>query len=220
MISIIVPTLMEEKYIGKLLESIKKQNYSDYEIIVVDAFSKDRTKDICMDYGVDFQEMFGRNTSKQRNIGASRASGDILLFMDADVVLRNSRVLGIVSGYFNSHPEYVGGVCNVYPIPEEASWYDNLMHFFLNKFIRVCLFLGIGAGMGAFQVVRAKKFVGYDEKKYVAEDIDIIQRLKKKGKIKFFKFKVYVSLRRFKREGYFKVMKNWIFKSRIQKVVR
>ena len=43
MLSIIIPTLNEEKYIGKLLECLVNQTYTDFEVIVVDGGSKDKT---------------------------------------------------------------------------------------------------------------------------------------------------------------------------------
>ena len=46
MLSIIIPTLNEEKYLPKLLESIKKQDFTRYEIIVADADSIDKTKHV------------------------------------------------------------------------------------------------------------------------------------------------------------------------------
>ena len=46
MISIVIPTLNEEKYLSKLLKSIKNQTFKDYEIIVSDNNSKDNTKKI------------------------------------------------------------------------------------------------------------------------------------------------------------------------------
>ena len=49
MLSIIIPTLNEEKYLPRLLESIKNQNFSDYEIIVSDGGSSDSTKQIALD---------------------------------------------------------------------------------------------------------------------------------------------------------------------------
>ena len=50
-ISIIIPTLNEEDYLSLLLESIKQQNFKDYEIIVVDASSTDDTLKIAQNYG-------------------------------------------------------------------------------------------------------------------------------------------------------------------------
>ncbi len=50
-LSIIIPTYNEEEYLPKLLYSIKEQNFKDYEIIVADAGSIDKTKEIAESYG-------------------------------------------------------------------------------------------------------------------------------------------------------------------------
>ena len=50
-LSIIIPTYNEEEYLPKLLESIKMQDFTDYEVIVADANSKDNTRKIATDYG-------------------------------------------------------------------------------------------------------------------------------------------------------------------------
>ena len=50
MLSIIIPSLNEEKYLELLLASIKKQNYKDFEIILADAGSNDATIDIAKKY--------------------------------------------------------------------------------------------------------------------------------------------------------------------------
>ena len=49
-LSIIIPTYNEEEYLPILLESIKKQNFKDYEIIIADANSIDKTREIWMHY--------------------------------------------------------------------------------------------------------------------------------------------------------------------------
>ncbi len=51
-ISIVIPTLNEEAFLPTLLDSIKKQSFTDYEIIVADAGSKDKTIDIAQEYGL------------------------------------------------------------------------------------------------------------------------------------------------------------------------
>ena len=59
-LSIVIPTYNEEEYLPKLLESIKMQSYSDYEIIVADANSNDKTREIAEECGcVRFR--FGTN---------------------------------------------------------------------------------------------------------------------------------------------------------------
>ena len=50
-LSIIIPTYNEEEYLPLLLESIKQQDFRDYEIIVADANSKDNTVKIAEEYG-------------------------------------------------------------------------------------------------------------------------------------------------------------------------
>ena len=50
-ISIIIPTYNEEEYLPKLLESIKSQDFTDYEVIVADAQSNDNTREIAKEYG-------------------------------------------------------------------------------------------------------------------------------------------------------------------------
>ncbi|MDD3939883.1 MAG: glycosyltransferase, partial [Patescibacteria group bacterium] len=88
MLSIIIPTLNEEKYLPRLLESIKRQEFSDYEIIVSDAGSSDKTKMVAENYGANFiLSNKIKHPSFQRNKGAEISKGGILLFLDADSVL-------------------------------------------------------------------------------------------------------------------------------------
>ncbi|MEN6592532.1 MAG: glycosyltransferase family A protein, partial [Methanobacterium sp.] len=50
-ISIIIPTYNEEEYLPYLLESIKRQDFTDYEVIVADAHSTDKTREIAKSFG-------------------------------------------------------------------------------------------------------------------------------------------------------------------------
>ena len=84
-ISIIIPTLNEEKFLPKLLNSIKEQNYKNYEIIVSDANSKDKTIEIAKRFNVKIVQ--GGKPAVGRNNGAKFSVGDYLLFLDADVIL-------------------------------------------------------------------------------------------------------------------------------------
>lgn len=85
MLSIIIPTLNEEKHLEKLLKSIKKQDFNHYEIIVADAGSKDKTLEIAKRYKCRIAK--GGSPAQGRNQGAEEARGDLLLFLDADVIL-------------------------------------------------------------------------------------------------------------------------------------
>ena len=84
MLSIIIPTLNEENYLPLLLAEIKKQDFDDYEIIVADANSGDDTLRVAKAFGCKVTQ--GGLPAKGRNEGAKIASGDLLLFIDADAV--------------------------------------------------------------------------------------------------------------------------------------
>jgi glycosyltransferase involved in cell wall biosynthesis len=79
MLSIIIITKNEEKYLPKLLNSIKKQNYKNYEIIVSDAKSIDSTRKIAKKCNCKI--INEGLPSIGRNNGAKYTKGDLLLFL-------------------------------------------------------------------------------------------------------------------------------------------
>lgn len=85
-LSIIIPTLEEEKYLPLLLGSIKKQKFQgEYEIILADAGSRDKTKEIAKNYGCKI--IAGGSPARGRNEGVKIARGELILFLDADTTL-------------------------------------------------------------------------------------------------------------------------------------
>ena len=92
MISIIIPTLNEEKFLPKLLESLTVQTVKDFEVIVVDGSSKDKTVELAYTFSSKLPKLTivvsGRaSLPLQRNLGAQKAEGDWLVFIDADSIL-------------------------------------------------------------------------------------------------------------------------------------
>jgi len=83
-ISAVIITFNEEKNIGRCLSSL--QGIAD-EIIVIDSFSTDRTRDICMNTGVRFFEQPFTSYSDQKNFAASQANHPYVLSLDADEAL-------------------------------------------------------------------------------------------------------------------------------------
>lgn len=90
-ISIIIPTYSEEAALPKLLKSIKEQVIGPAEIIVADANSPDKTKEIAESYGCIVVE--GGKIAVGRNNGARVAKSEYLLFMDADTCLMSPTTL-------------------------------------------------------------------------------------------------------------------------------
>lgn len=74
LVSVIVPTRNSEATVGRCLESIIKQNYSNVEIIVVDNYSDDRTRQIAEKYGAKIY-LKGPERGAQVNFGVKKALG-------------------------------------------------------------------------------------------------------------------------------------------------
>jgi glycosyltransferase involved in cell wall biosynthesis len=102
LVSVIIPTKNSEETIGKCLESIKNQTYYNIEVIVVDGFSKDGTKKIAESHSLNVIQSNAAR-SKARNIGAGKARGRLVLFVDSDMELEssvvNECVMKIKEGY-------------------------------------------------------------------------------------------------------------------------
>lgn len=86
LISVVIPTLNEEKYLQLLLESIKRQNFPNFEVLVVDGGSKDRTIEVAKKYSARTFTFQGYGEFASRNIGAKNAKGKYLLFTCADII--------------------------------------------------------------------------------------------------------------------------------------
>ena len=82
--SIIVPVYNVEDYIKECLDSIKNQSFKDYEVIVVNDGTKDKSMDIVKKYDVKIIEQENQGLSVARNNGAKRARGEYILFVDSD----------------------------------------------------------------------------------------------------------------------------------------
>lgn len=87
--SIIIPVYNVEKYIKKCLESIDKQTYQNFEVIIVDDGSTDKSKEIIKKFinkKDKYKYYFKKNggQSEARNYGLKYATGDYLLFIDSD----------------------------------------------------------------------------------------------------------------------------------------
>ncbi len=86
-ISVIIPVYNKEKYIQNTLESVLRQTFTDFEIIIIDDGSTDDSMDIATSFKHPAIRIFrqkNQGVSMARNKGASLAKGNILAFLDAD----------------------------------------------------------------------------------------------------------------------------------------
>jgi len=200
MLSIIIPTLNEERYLPSLLESIKKQNLKgEHEIIVADAGSKDKTVEIAESFGCRITK--GGLPARGRNEGAKAARGNVLLFLDADLkmspdFLKKSleefarRRLAVASYCLiprTSKRALKTGFNLLYNRPI-VLWQKLIAHGSAAILVKKNIFLRVG---------------GFDEKIKLAEDHYFTRQAAKLGKFGVIKSaKVYIPMRRFETDGY------------------
>jgi len=84
MISIIIPTLNEEKNIGKVIDDLKKHAPLNSQIMIVDSGSQDETLKIAKEKGIEIYQLDVRGKGKAMRFGAEEAKGEILVFIDGD----------------------------------------------------------------------------------------------------------------------------------------
>jgi len=203
MISIIIPALNEEKHLPFLLQSIKDQNFNDYEIIVADAGSKDKTVKIAEDYGCRITK--GGSPARGRNNGAKIAKGDLLLFLDADVILPPNVLPSVLEEFKRRRLK----IATFRLLPLDGDDVSSFIFtFFYNLPITLLEKILPHAAMGILIKKNLfKELNGFDEEIKLAEDHDLARRAKKLklGKYGILKSaKLLVSTRRFKRDGWLK----------------
>jgi glycosyltransferase involved in cell wall biosynthesis len=138
-LSIIIPVKNEEKFLPLLLKSLKKQTNNDFEILVADANSEDNTVKIAKKNGC--RVVKGGYPDEGRNRGAEKSSkkNDILIFMDADIILPSKSFIQDVLDYMKEKNFDVVGTIET-PIKTGNKLKDSVYYFFFeigNFFIKI-----------------------------------------------------------------------------------
>ena len=198
-LSIIIPTYNEEEYLPILLESIKDQSFDSYEVIVADANSTDKTREIAESYGCIVID--GGLPAVGRNNGARIAKGEYLLFLDSDLKLTEDYLRNII---YEFRMERLGiAITTMLPLSKKVE--DKIYHDFANYFM-ISVENIKPHGAGCYGIIARKdlhdKCGGFDESLNFGEDSEYIERLAKKGRFKVLRSaKIGVSTRRLEEEG-------------------
>jgi glycosyltransferase involved in cell wall biosynthesis len=206
MISIIIPTFNEEKCLPRLLDSIKKQTFSDYEIIIADNNSSDRTRQIAQEQGSRL--VSGGTPAVGRNAGAAEAGGDYILFLDADVILPKNFLQCALDEFNERYLEIATPVIH----PDSDLNIDKLIFFFTNLIIESAQYFYPHAPGACILTTRRlhQRIGGFNQNLKMSEDHDYVERamrLAKYGILK--KCHVFISVRRLENEGRLNLMKKY-----------
>ncbi|WP_455364241.1 glycosyltransferase [[Eubacterium] cellulosolvens] len=186
-VSVIIPTLNEEKYLEPTLQAIKSQNYGgDYETIVSDSGSEDGTLEIAEKYADMVVRAGKRGIGAGRNAGAKEANGEILFFVDADTVLLYNTLFEVVKRFEDR--ETLGVAIPVLPLSPKVK--DIILFLGFNEFVKINVELGQGRArvVGSCSAYRRSAFDkvgGFNEEVDVLEDFDLSERVSKLGKIEY-----------------------------------
>lgn len=219
-ISVIIPTLNEEKLILQTLTQFTTEIKKKYgiEVIISDGGSSDSTISIIESNGLADRIVKATPGEKQnipqgRNAGAAAAIGKYYYFLNADTLIeRIDNFFTKSIDTFNSS-DFAALTCNIRVFPEDVRLSDRMFHGFYNSYVRILNKTGMGMGRGECHMVRNgifKSVGGYNEMLAAGEDYDLYRRIAKKGKIRFInELTVYESPRRYRKFGYRKVFGDW-----------
>jgi len=173
-ISVVIPTLNEAARIENLVAALRNQTHAPLEILVCDGDSDDDTATLAAAQGARVLPC-ERGTSRQRNEGARQASGELLVFLDADDL---------------PHPRFLEGVARAYgrlPFAIACPWFVardagpivRAIYFGFN----VGFFLGqswLRTGSGVCLICPREAFLragGFNETMHLGEDVRLIRAL-------------------------------------------
>ncbi|VVA43582.1 conserved hypothetical protein [Candidatus Roizmanbacteria bacterium] len=207
--SVVIPTLNEEKFIPKLLNDLSKQSEKDFEVIVDDGFSKDGTKKVVDKFNrklnIKFYQTELTNVATQRNHGASKSLGNYLVFIDADTRISPAFLAKVKKNIFKKK----GLLFLPYFLPDKEYKQYKLLFDLANIFVELSQNLPKRFSLGGSIIIEKnffEKISGFNEKLFISEDHELVQRASEWGvNSKFIKeAKIYFSLRRMKKEGQLK----------------
>lgn len=213
MISVVVPTYNEEQNVERCLRSLADQTVprKNYEIIVVDGNSKDRTRDLAETLADQVFIQTSKRVGGARNDGAMAASGDIIATTDADCIIPRDWVERIERN-FSAH-DIVQLYGTVYPI--EDGLRNRLSLLGANAFSRLGYYtrtiyftLGCNTAFDREAFIRAGMYRCID----AGDDLEIAQRMRKLGKVHLDPgLKVGFSMRRYQQFGTIRSVWEWFY---------
>lgn len=213
--SVIIPTLNEEKFVGILLHSLAVQTFRDFEVIVVDGVSTDKTLTAVKRYQKRLPSLTAVKSTKallahQWNLGIQKARGQYLMFVHADSMLFPyffDRINAFIS---LEKPDFFTS----WFAPDSRVAGDALITLLTNLGLEVSVMIHRTVAPGSLSVVSKRaceKVGGFSEDYHFGEDADFGSRLSEAGyPLKILRETLVVcSLRRFRNEGTLRVLRTY-----------
>ncbi|MHA1324968.1 MAG: glycosyltransferase [Candidatus Helarchaeota archaeon] len=210
-ISVVIPTYNEEKNIRRTLFKLNHQTIprEEYEVIIVDGGSTDRTVEIAKEMGARVVMQKREGIGGARNDGFLAAKADFIATTDADCIVPNQWLEIFLEDFQDPRVVAVTGPDG----PIEQSWKSKLTYFILRCFIQGITLFNLYGTAGTNSAFRKSAFIkcgGYRSLPH-SDDVEIAFRIKKLGKIVYDpRTFVNLSVRRLEQEGYTNVISTWL----------
>ncbi|HXG75981.1 MAG TPA: glycosyltransferase family A protein [Gaiellaceae bacterium] len=164
-----------ERFLREALESVFRQTYDSYEVVLVDDGSTDRTAEIARDFPVRYVRQSNQGSSVARNVGVAASRGGLIAFLDHDDVLPRDK-LSLQAGFLMDRPDVdcvlgrqewiVEGGQEPPDLPRDPLFGDPG---------------GIALGSAMLRVEALEAVGGFDARYLYAEDRDLFVRLREHG---------------------------------------
>jgi len=192
--SIILPTYNRaELFLKRAIDSVVRQSYKDWELIIVDNNSTDNTKDLVGSYSDNNIRLYSiqneGNIAKSRNLGISKAKGEFIAFLDSDDFWHRDK-LKISLDYLKKYK--LNGLCHseywLYETGETEIRHYGSTGFSYNNLLKNGNNLSLSAVIVHSDILKDVKGFSEDIDYITAEDYDLWLKLAKNNyKIKFIK---------------------------------
>lgn len=187
-ITVIIPVYNGQDFLRKCLDALFSSTYSSFEVLVVNDCSSDDSGEIAAAKGARVISTPVRSgPGAARNLAADSAHGEILLFVDADVVVK-PETLELIAKRFKENPEISALFGSYDDEPAEKNFlsqYKNLQHHFVHQHSRPEAST-FWSGLGAMRRSVFLQHGGFDHEKFSEpsiEDIDLGSRLRAAGQM-------------------------------------
>jgi glycosyltransferase involved in cell wall biosynthesis len=204
-ISIVIPAHNEEEFLPGTLEALKRQTYRQFETIVVTNGCTDGTAEAVRGKCDQLYELEERGLGPARNLGAAKARGNLLLFLDADTILEPT-ALYTISRKFKRH--HSAGTLR--GMPDRAKPSYKLIYFMKNLVHKT------HAHHGSSGVILCWKdhfdaVGGFDNELYLRENSDLMKKLRQFGNYRYISdTPAITSMRRYDKTGTNEMVLLWL----------
>ena len=197
-LSVIIPTLNEERHVGSLLSDIAAQRRKPDEVLIVDAGSADETIPVVRRFPFAVVLEGTPPVACGRNLGGEKAAGDVLIFLDADVRLGEGFFEGFLGEFERRRLDVACPLYAPYHSTPAIETFHTLFNFVTRTFQGT-----LPSGAGHCIAVRGSIFRGssgfHPGLKF--DDIELIRRLSKGRRFGIVEERVFVSDRRYREQG-------------------